>query len=129
MTEDRDEVNRAASRSIRSMNDRADSIRSLYDDWIKWMVENDYAKSEEQVRKFSLTPRPPRSPRIQSKTCLPSPWARDTKEEAADVPDDRLPAIMQHILDEDGKESSNSCLADLWGTRPSRFRHENDKST
>ena len=43
-------------------------------------------------------------------------------EEAKDIPDDRLPASMQHILDEDGGESSGSCLGDPWGTRPSRFR-------
>jgi len=129
LNEDRDEVNGAASRSMRSMNDRDDSIRSLYHDWIKWMVENDYAKSEEHGRKFmGVTPRPSMSPRIQSKTCLASPWARDTKEEVADDPDDRLSTIMQHIPDEDGKEFSNSCLTDLWGTSPSRFRDENGRS-
>ena len=61
LTEDRDEATRAASRRSRSMNERDDSTASLYDGWIKWMVENDYAKSEEQVREFmGIRPRPQR---------------------------------------------------------------------
>lgn len=140
LTEDRDEAATAAPRRSRSTSERErdDSTTSLYEGWIKWMVENDYAKSEEQVKDFmGIRPRPQRhyalegdvtrSPCIQSKTCLPSPWASHsiTGEEARDIPDDCLPTSMQRILDKDGGESSASCLGDPWGARSQRLKNEN----
>lgn len=163
VAEERDD---STVRSTTTRNSEVSSTQTMYDNWVKWLVENNYAKSEEQVRDFmGVRPRRhyPLEGDITSPSCMP-PWARQLDGEEGDhsrscmqvppwarqldgeedhsrsclslsargdetrsVSGRSLPASMQRILDEDGQETTNSCLADPWGVRP-RYRDEAGRS-